>query len=400
VSVVGDGLVGVAIAFAVLDLTGSAGDLGLVMLARVIPAIALYLAGGVWADRLPRHLVMVTAHTVCFMTQTTTGLLIVEGGATIPLLVILQAVNGAAIAFYRPASSGIVPRLVERRYLQQANALMWGAVAVGGVVGPALAGVLVATVGAGWALAADGFTFAASALLLTRLGTYDLGTTERGSSFWADARVGWREVRSRTWIWTSIVYFAVFQLVYIPAISILGPLIAKQSLGGPAAWALIVSAIGAGSIAGNIIALRVRVRRPLTAAYLLIVGTVPGLVLLAVHAQPLAIAAAEVVAGAVFSLAGAFWETTLQEGVPGETLSRVSAFDWMGSTALRPIGLALIGPVAMAFGVRSTLLAVAVVVVACSVAILSVRDVRTRERLDHAPELVPAPVPQPERLSA
>src|SRR6476469_5727615 len=100
VSVLGDGLVGVALAFAVLELTGSAADLGLVMLARLVPAIALYLAGGVWSDRLPRHLVMVTSHTVSFITQTTTGLLIVEGRATIPLLVCLQAVNGAAIAFY------------------------------------------------------------------------------------------------------------------------------------------------------------------------------------------------------------------------------------------------------------------------------------------------------------
>src|SRR3954447_22013880 len=169
VSVIGDGLVRVALAFAVLDLTGSVRKLGLVLLARLVPMVLFYVAGGVWGDRLPRHRVMVASHLLSFAAQTTTGALLVTGHATVGRLVALQGLQGIAIAFYRPASTGLVPRLVPPRELQQANALMWGAISVGGVVGPALSGVLVATVGPGWAILADGGTFLLAALLLLRL---------------------------------------------------------------------------------------------------------------------------------------------------------------------------------------------------------------------------------------
>src|SRR4051794_10100388 len=292
VSVVGDGLVGVALAFAVLDLTGSASDLGLVLLARLVPTVLFYVAGGVFGDRLPRHRLMVASNVLSFLTQCALGLALVAGHATLGLIVALQAVQGIATAFYRPASTGILPRLVARSELQQANALMWGAISVGGVLGPALSGVLVSTVGAGWAILGDGLTFGAAALLLLRLGRYDLGTARTGSSFWADVRSGWDEVRSRRWIWTSIAYFAVFQLLYIPGISVLGPVISKSSLGGPAAWALIVSSLGIGSILGSLAALRVRPRRPLVAAFTIILAAVPALVLLGLAVPAPAIAAA------------------------------------------------------------------------------------------------------------
>lgn len=386
VSVVGDGLVGVALAFAVLDLTGSASALGLVLGARLVPMVAFYLAGGVWGDRLPRHRLMVGSNLVRFASQSAMGLLLIAGHGTVALLVVLSAVHGAATAFYRPASSGIVPRLVDRSDLQQANALMWGAIAVGGVLGPALAGVLVATAGAGWAILGDGVSFLVASVLLLRLGRYDLGSAPTGSSFWTDLRSGWHEVRSRRWLWTSIAYFSIFQLVYIPTISVLGPLISKQSLGGAAAWALIVTGMGIGAILGNVVALRVRPSRPLAASYLLILGTVPGLVLFALPESALVIAAAQLVAGAVVGLAGTFWETTLQKGVPAESLSRVSSYDWMGSTALRPLGLAIVGPVAALVGVRATVISVAAIVVACTAAILCVPEIRAQRDSETEPE--------------
>lgn len=394
ISVAGDGLVSVALAFAVLDLTGSASALGLVLLARLVPMVLFYVAGGVWGDRLPRHLLMVASNAVRFGSQTLMGALLVTGHATIALLVVLQAVHGVGTAFYRPASSGIVPRLVARTELQQANALMWGALSIGGVLGPALSGVLVSTVGAGWAILVDGITFGAAALMLLRLGRYDLGTAPSGSSFWSDVAAGWDEVRSRTWVWTSIVYFAFFQLVYLPAVMVLGPVIAKESLGGPAAWALIVSALGIGSIVGNVVALRMRPARPLAVAFLVILGVVPGLVLMAIPSSALAIAAVSVVAGAVVGLANTLWETTLQHGVPADRLSRVAAYDWMGSTALRPVGFAIVGPVAAAAGIAPTLLGIAVLVVGGTAAVLAVGEVRRRQDggvVAPEPERLPEP---------
>ena len=144
--------------------------------------------------------------------------------------------------------------------------------------------------------------------------------------------------------------------------------------------------MGIGAILGNVFALRLRVSRPLLASYLLILGTVPGLLLFALPASALVIAAAEIVAGAVFGLAGTFWETTLQKGVPADSLSRVSSYDWMGSTALRPLGLALVGPVAALVGVRATMLAVAAIVVVCTAAILCVADIREQHDTDAEPE--------------
>jgi MFS family permease len=390
VSVVGDGLVSVALAFAVLDLTGSASDLGLVLLARLVPMVFLYVAGGVWADRLPRHRLMVASHALAFVAQATSGALLIGGRASIASLAGLQALHGVATAFYRPASSGILPRLVRREELQQANALLWGALAVGGVLGPALAGIVVATAGPGWALLGDGCSFALSALLLLRLRRHDLGTAPAREPFWTDVRAGWDEVRSRTWIWLSIVYFSLFQLVYLPAIFVLGPTIAKRSLGGPAAWALVVAALGIGSILGNVVALRLRIQRPLAASYVVILAAVPTLVLLGAAAPVFAIAAAAVVSGAAVGIANTFWETTLQRGVPGERLSRVAAYDWMGSTALRPVGLALIGPLAVAVGTEPLLLGISGVVVAGTIAILGVDETRDRRTEDAPAELLAA----------
>src|SRR5947207_4416949 len=165
ISTVGDFFVPVAIAFAVLDLTGSVSDLGFVLFARILGQVLLFLAGGVWADRFPRQHVMVASNVVRFFSQGLLGLLLVSGHAEIWMLVALQLVHGAATGLFRPAASGLTPQLVPPEQLQAANGLMYMTVSVGGIVGPAIGGVLVATVGAGWALLADGATFAIATVL-------------------------------------------------------------------------------------------------------------------------------------------------------------------------------------------------------------------------------------------
>src|SRR5919202_2609012 len=152
VSTVGDFLVPVAISFAVLDLTGSASDLGLVLFARILGQVLLFLAGGVWADRVPRQQVMVASNAVRFVSQGLLGALLVSGHARIWQLIALQLVHGAATGVFRPAASGITPQLVSDEQLQAANGLMYVTLSVGGIVGPATGGVFVATIGAGWAI--------------------------------------------------------------------------------------------------------------------------------------------------------------------------------------------------------------------------------------------------------
>ena len=384
ISALGDWLVPVALAFAVLDLTGSPSDLGLVLAARLLPMVLFMLAGGVWADRVPRQRLMILSHLVRLVSQAALGLLLVVGDARIWQLVALQAVHGVATAFYRPATSGLVPQTVPPERLQQANGLFWMAFGIASFAGPALAGVFLATVGAGWAILADASTFALGAYLLSRLRLPPLPPPAR-ESFLRELADGWREVAARRWLWTSIVSFAVFQLAILSALLVLGPLVAKRSLGGPSAWAAIAAGFGIGSIAGNFLALHVRPRRPLRFGFALTLCCGPSLLLLALAAPVPAIVATELASGLAIGVSGTLWETTLQERVPREALSRVSAYDWMGSMVLRPLGLAVVGPLAAVVGVRATLVGAAALGLACNVALLAVPEVWTLERGDAKP---------------
>jgi predicted MFS family arabinose efflux permease len=379
ISALGDFLVPVALAFAVLDLTGSASDLGFVLTARLVPLVLFMLAGGVWADRLPRQRLMIGSHLVRLVSQGGLGLLLVMGHARIWELVALQAVHGTATAFFRPASGGIVPQTVSPERLHQANGLMWGAIGVAGFAGPAIAGVALATVGAGWAILGDATTFALGAYLLARLRLPPLERAPR-EHFLHELAAGWREVVSRRWLWTSIASFAVFQLAVIAAFSVLGPLVAKRSLGGASAWATLAAAFGIGSIVGNFFALHLRPRRPLRFAFGFTLLCFPSLFLLAFAAPLPLIAATELASGLAIGLSGAMWETTLQEHVPEAALSRVSAYDWMGSTVLRPAGLAAVGPIATVVGVRTTLIAAGLLGLISNLVLLGLREVRTLER--------------------
>ena len=379
ISALGDFLVPVALAFAVLDLTGSATDLGFVLTARLVPLVLFMLAGGVWADRLPRQRLMIASHLVRLVSQGALGLLLVAGNARIWELVVLQAVHGTATAFFRPASSGIVPQTVSPERLHQANGLMWGAIGVAGFAGPAIAGVALATAGAGWAILGDATTFALGAYLLARLRLPPLPPRER-ESFLHELAVGWREVVSRRWLWTSILSFSAFQLAVIAAFSVLGPVVAKHSLGGASAWATLAAAFGIGSIVGNFCSLHLRPRRPLRFAFGFTLLCFPTLFLLAFAAPVPVIAATELVSGLAIGMSGAMWETTLQEHVPEAARSRVSAYDWMGSMVLRPAGLAVIGPIATVVGVKAALVGAGSIGLASNLALLAVREVRTLER--------------------
>jgi predicted MFS family arabinose efflux permease len=373
ISTIGDFFVPVAISFAVLDLTGSVSDLGLVLFARVLGQVILFLAGGVWSDRLPRQQVMVASNVVRFFSQGLLGFLLISGHAEIWQLIVLQLVHGAATGFFRPAATGLTPQLVPAARLQAANGLMFAAQGIGGIVGPAAGGVLVATVGAGWALLGDAATFAVGAVLLGRIRSVGRVSAPR-ESFWQELANGWREVRSRTWLWASIVDFAAFQMIYLATIMVLGPLVAKQSLGGAGAWASILVAFSFGTLLGNVWAMRLRPRRPLVFAWAIILLSGPSLVLLAFAAPVWAIALTEMASGLSIGVAGTLWETTLQRNVPREALSRVAAYDWMGSTALRPLGLAIVGPIATAVGVKETLLSAFALTMVSSITLLLIPD--------------------------
>jgi Bacterial protein of unknown function (DUF894). len=236
VSQVGDQMMPVAIAFAVLDLTGSAADLGYVLAAGTAPLVVLLLVGGVFADRFSRRRLMFSADVVRLATDGTLAALLLSGHARLWHLVVLQAVHGAASAFFGPASSGIVPQIVPDDRFQQANALRGMTMSVGGIVGPAIAGALVATAGSGWAVAGNAATFAVSALFLFRVHAPALERAAERPTFLGDLLHGWREFKSRTWLWTIVAQFSLIHLAAIAPFFALGAVIAKRSLGGAGAW--------------------------------------------------------------------------------------------------------------------------------------------------------------------
>jgi MFS family permease len=391
VDTLGNAIAPIAVAFAVLDLTGSAGDLGLILAARSIPLVLFLLFGGVFADRLPRHLVMVVANLAGFVTQAAAAVLLLTGTAQVWQLMVLEALNGAAVAFFLPAMTGVTPALVPAPLLQQANAMTGFARYGSQVVGAALGGILVAAVGSGWGVAIDAATFGASAALLAGL-RLPAGVRAAGGNVLRELRDGWREFASRTWLWVVVAGFAVLNAIEVGAWNTLGPVIADHTF-GRAAWGFVLAAEAAGTIVATLAMLRWRLSRPLLAGMLGMAGVLPSLVLLAVLPAAAPLAAAALVTGVgvgVFSIA---WDTALGQHVPLDKLSRVSAYDVLGSLLAIPVGQLAAGRLATAVPPATLVLTGAALYAAVTLAILLSRDVRNLRSTDPAAPAAPPPVP-------
>jgi hypothetical protein len=352
-SLLGDGMVNVALAFAVLGLGGSASEVGFVFAARMLTLVASLLAGGVVADRTSPRAVMVVADLVRVASQGTMAALLIAGAPEVWSLAALAAVTGAATGFFLPASTALMPAVVPPEELQSANGLRITALAAGEVGGPAIAAALVVAAGAGWAIAIDAATFAVSAALLARLRPGARGTAVAGG-FLGDLRHGWREFRTRRWVWGFVLWATVGNVVN-GAWIVLGPVVADRHLGGPAAWGTAAAAAGAGGLLGGVVAVRVRPARPLLVAALgFAIWGLP-LAFLAARAPVAVLACAAVASGCGVTLAQAVWDSTLQRRIPATSLSRVSAYDWFGSMAFAPLGLAIWGPISVAIGLSGAL---------------------------------------------
>jgi MFS family permease len=382
VSALGDGVASIALVFAVLAIShDSATGVGVVIASRQVAAAAITVAAGVVADRLPRHTVLVAVAAVQAAAQAAAGTLIVTGHATVFRLAVLGVVYGLADGFVIPTSQGLIPAVVSAGRLQQANALLGLSRSILGFAAPALGGVLVTLGSPGGAILVDAASFAVAALLLVRVRLAPREDAVVPEPFLHELRAGWQEFRRQTWIWTTIVFFGIGNFT-AASYGVLGPLVAKEDLGGPKAWATVISASGVGAIAGGLVAMRVRVRRPLVASC---VAALPfGTQTLAFGlGLPLwALVAVSAFAGASLAVHLALWFTVFQHEVPEAARSRVSSYDALGSFVLVPLGAALAGPVATAVGVHATLVGAGVVSLACIVAVLCVPSVWSIGRVD------------------
>ena len=353
VSVLGDRMVAVALAFAVLEVGGSTSAVGLVLACATLPLVGSVLIGGVVADRTSRRTVMISADLVRLASQGATATLLIAGAAEVWTLALFAGLTGAATGFFNPASTGLLPEVVPPDELQPANALRATAVSTGEIVGPLLAGVLVAAAGAGWAIAVDAATFAVSALCLWRL-RLPARAARESASFLSDLRDGWDTFRGIRWVWTFVAYFALVNVLWA-AWSGLGPVVADRELGGAAAWGTVLAAVGVGALAGSVLATRAKPSRPLVLVALMEgLFALPLAFLAAASPVPLLVCAT-FLSGVGWMLGMSVWESTLQRHVPAESLSRVASYDWFGSFAFYPLGLAIWGPVAGEIGISTSL---------------------------------------------
>jgi MFS family permease len=383
VSGLGNNVAPVGLAFAILRLTGSKSDLGIVLAARQVPQVIFILFGGVVADRLPRNRVMVGSSLVSGMSQAVLAALLLTGHAQIWTLALLAGVNGGASAFFFPASQGILPQVVPVELRQQAIALLRLGLNATSIAGPALGGALVAATSPGWALVVDAASFLAGAAFIVAM---HLPATLRmeGSRMLAELHDGWREFRARTWLWVIVLQFSLINAAVAGVRDVLGPVQADRHLGGAGPYGLIVAAASAGFVASGILMLRWRPQRMLLVATLAILTEVVQPVLWGFPAAVWALMAGGFAMGFGIEIFGVLWETTMQQQIPGEKLSRLYAYDMLGSIALMPVGLAVVGPIATVIGIEATCWGAGALVVLATLPVLAVRDVRELRRVSAA----------------
>lgn len=382
VSTVGSVMAPVALAFAVLHVDASAGALAQVLGARTLAMVVFLLVGGVIADRFSRITVMQVSHALTLLTQGAAAALVISGHATLTQLTVIEALNGAVSAFTMPAMMGVVPLVVERSRLQQANALLSFSRSGLAVVGPAVAGGLVVSVGPGWALAVDSATYLVAIVCLSRVrlprpAASASSTTPRRSSMVRDLREGWSEFTRREWLWVVVLVFGVLNAIHVGVIGVLGPLVATTNPAiGEAGWGIILSAEAVGTVLMTLVMLRLRLPHPLRAGMLAMTLLAVPMAMLGLDPSLVPVALGFVVAGAAVEIFGVGWSTALHEHVPLAVLSRVSSYDALGSFVAMPVGTFLYGWLASVVDLETLLVGSAVVYLVVALSALLSRSVR------------------------
>jgi MFS family permease len=321
----------------------------------------------------------VTSNVISGASQGLIAVLLLLGHAQIWQLMALAAVNGVSSAFLFPASSGIIPQTVPRPMLQSANAILRLGQNSSWIVGAAVGGLVVAVTSPGIGIAVDAGTFFLGAFFTARIRLPSELRMET-SNFFAELRDGWREFSSRAWLWVIVLQFGFVNAVEQGTEGVLGPAIAKDHFGGAAGWGFILTAQSLGLFVGGVVLLRLRPRRLLLTATLGVLLTIPFLLALAGPLPLAAVIAAAAVAGLGIEIFGIMWDTTMQQEIPQEKLSRVYSYDALGSFVLIPLGYAVAGPVSEVVGTRPTILGAAAISLTATLLVLLVRDVRTIER--------------------
>lgn len=372
----GNGIAPPALAFAVLDLTGSVVDLGIVVGARSVATVILLLVGGVLADRLPRALLLRGATLAGAATQAAIAASVLLHFASIPLLMGLSLVNGAVTAVSMPAASALTPQTVPPHLVRTANAVSRIGTNTGIIVGSSLGGLLAALVGPGWAIGASAGAFLVAAFCYSALHTTVPAAQERSDGMLQQLRDGWQEFVARPWVWVVVLQFMAVNAALVGGIQVLGPLVADDTI-GRTAWGLVLAAQTLGALAGGFLAARWRPRRALLAGVALTAVDAVPLLLLALAPNTVVLVCAMFAGGLAMEQFGVAWEVSLQENIPPDRLARVYSYDALGSFVAVPVGQISVGPVAGALSPETALIGSGVLVAAATIAALASPSVRS-----------------------
>jgi MFS family permease len=394
-SAIGDYVIPAALALALVRATGSAAAIAVVLACATVPRLLLLPVGGVLADRWQPRRVAMAADAVRFAAQAVVAVELVAGRFSVLDLAVAGAISGVASAFALPTGSPMVAATVGSDRRPRANALLGVSNGAARVLGPALGGTVVLTIGPGWAFAIDAVTFAVSfaALALVRVPVAAPAAAQR-SSLRRDIVEGWSEVRRHNWFWVSLIGHGTWNMASAVMLT-LGPLIAVHRLGGEVVWVAFLQAGAIGMLAGSLLATRLgargrfalRLERPILAANLSLSLFALPLALLALAAPAALVIAAYGVALAGLGFLNPVWESAVQQHVPADKLARVSAYDLLVSMAAMPLGYVVTAPAADAFG-EATPLLIGAVLVALSTAGTALMPSVRRLRMKPAAEAI------------
>jgi hypothetical protein len=385
VSFIGDGVYIIAIAWQTYDLSNSPSALAAVGVAWSLPQVVLLLLTGVLSDRLDRRHLMIAGDVVRGLAIAAVGILSINGALTMTWLLVLVVIFGAGQALFGPAFSSIVPQVVPEELLVEANSLgqfvrpiTWT------LIGPLVGGVLVATLGAGWAFLIDAGTFAFSAVMIGLMRARpDREAGEDHASAWDDLKEGLRYVRSRAWLWVAMVAATVSLLATWGPWEVLVPYVVRNDLrGSAAALGLVFAAGGVGSVSVALV-MGQRGRLPRRAVTMLYVTWAIGMLMTAgfgLVSEVWQAAAVAFVSESCITALIVIWFTLLQRLVPAHLLGRVSSLDWMISIGGVPLSFAVVGPAAAAFGVDATLIGAGLIGAAITIAFMFYPGAREPER--------------------
>ena len=376
-SAVGTAMVPVALSFALISSGRSAGALGTVLAAQTLPTVVLLLLGGVLGDRWPRRRIMIGADVLRFAAQSALAVLLIRGNASLPAIVVLTALIGAGTAFFYPARGGLVAQIVAKDQLARANGVLSGANSLASILGPAVAGAIVATAGAGWAIGLDGLSYLASALCLACVRQRAETRQATGArSVLQNLRLGLGAFASRRWLWLVVTQFGLLNLIALAPFMVLAPVLLARMPHGAQLWGLLLSAIGAGGLAGAAAIMRWQPKRAVLAIEVAVVLLVTPLLLLAARAGLPALLVGGVAYGAGAAVVNVMIGTMIQREVPKDLLSRVFSIVQIAAGVLAPAGYALAGPASAWLRPRQALTVAAGLALASVAVVVCLADVR------------------------